>query len=61
MKLRLLERTVITHWTEDHGSKYHSEIVRMQDEEVIQVLQIELNNQWVDVSIDHVCETVHIN
>ena len=61
MKLRLLERTVITHWPEDHGYVYHSEIVRMQDEEVIQVLQIELNNQWVDVSIDHVCETVHIN
>lgn len=61
MKLRLLERTVITHWTEDHGSEYHSEIVRMQDEEVIQVLQIELNNEWVDVPIDCARETVHIN
>lgn len=60
MKLRLLERTVITHWTEDHGSEYHSEIVRMQDKEVIQVLQIELHNQWVDVPIDNACETLHI-
>lgn len=61
MKLRLLERTVITHWTEDHGSKYHSEIIPMQEEEVVHILQIELNNEWVDVPMDCACETVHIN
>lgn len=59
MKLRLLERTVITSWSENHGSMRYPNIVQMQEEEVEKILQMEVNNEWIDIPVEY--ETVYRN
>jgi hypothetical protein len=59
MKYRLLERTTVTSWNENHGSKKYPNMVQVQNEEIEKVLQMCINDEWVDVPVEY--ETVYVN